>query len=721
MQLINNIGRPSFSAIQKVIISAGIVFFLSGCAQFRGPAYKLAESDRETFNKPMRAPKDQQSKENQNDLETSKEDSEENTPNLSIIKPPMMSVADASAVAQEITLPKLSNAEITRQTYNNLPLPVFINEAYGNQLGLDFIIQPSVRQAPDLVTLRLNSLLSQKDFYVLVSKTLANYGITIFERDNVLVFDYSADASPDSAPIIVTGEALPEVPSENRPVFYIYPLKALRTPEIRSLLSNMFPKKDVEISEDLARNALIISGKLSKVKQAAEAAKLFDRAPMSGMYNAIFKPKVGSIVDLASNLEQVLKAEGFSLRDASGPSAIKLLPLESTGQLIVFTKSQDVLDYIIEWAERLEFQQREDVQNRVFTYQVRNTQALHIVQLLSTLGIAQNNFGSSNRSSNREAGAASSGMTNSGVNSSTSKNRDGNASVDGESTALFAVDEQLNTILFSGSGKDWVRALSMIEQLDRPAPSVMIEVILAEVSLEESEESAIEWLFKAAAGRFDVVGSTLGSLGVSGGGFNLNLSNSGQTRAALNFLYDNSRSTIRSRPRLMVKSGEEASINVGDRVPIITQTATSQLTEALTQNVSYVDTGVILDVKPIVHASGMVDIIINQELSEAINTESSAINSPTIRTRSIQTTLSLKDGGSVLIGGLIRSNDGGGERGIPVLGKLPVVGNLFKGQNSEVRRTELMIMIIPYILNSPDEAEDLVDELQENRIRELGF
>jgi general secretion pathway protein D len=172
----------------------------------------------------------------------------------------------------------------------------------------------------------------------------------------------------------------------------------------------------------------------------------------------------------------------------------------------------------------------------------------------------------------------------------------------------------------------------------------------------------------------------------------------------------------------MVKSGEEASINIGDRVPIITQTSTSTNSEfaPVIQSVSYQETGVILDVKPIVHASGMVDIEISQELSEAVNTESSAINSPTIRTRSIKTTLSLKDGGSVLIGGLIRSNDAGGERGIPVLGRLPIIGNLFKGKNSEVRRTELMIMIIPYILNSPDEAESLVDELQEARMRGLG-
>lgn len=705
---------PLTLSITRVVIRTVMLIFLltllGACAQFRGPAYQMSQNEISEFDKPLRAPKVQPAPQGPAMVE---ENPEQPNTELTVITPPLMSIPEAKNVAEQMVLPKLSNDAVNRQTYNNMPLPVFINEAYGNQLGLDFVIQPSVSKAPDLVSLRLNSLLPQKDFYVLVTNTLANYGVTVFEQDGVLVFDYSADAAADSTPIIVTGEALPEVPSENRPIFYIYPLEVLRTSEVRNVLSNIFSKNDVAISDDVTFNALVFKGKASKVKQAVEATKLFDRAPMSGMYNAILKPALISVSDLSLSLESVLTTEGFSVRKGAGASAVKLLPLESIGQLVVFTKSESVRDYIIDWAKRFEAQKQTEVENGVFTYQVRNTQAEHVVSLLSTLGIAQGDFAGTASSQDNERGS------NPAVNRAPVSNNN-NASSEVQ-RGRFAVDNKLNTILFSGSGKAWVQALSMIEKLDKPAPSVMIEVILAEVSLEESEESAIEWLFNAAAGRFDVVGSTLGSLGVSGGGLSLNLSNSGQTRAALNFLYDNSRSTIRSRPRLMVKSGEEASINIGDRVPIITQTSTSTNSEfaPVVQNVSYQETGVILDVQPTVHASGMVDIVINQELSEAVNTESSAINSPTIRTRSIQTTLSLRDGGSVLIGGLIRSNDAGGERGVPVLGKLPIIGKLFKGENSEVRRTELMIMIIPYILNSPDEAESLVDELQKARMRDF--
>jgi general secretion pathway protein D len=336
MQNVKTSKQTSHLAKRGLIVFFGLIL-LGGCAQFRGPAYQMSQEENDNFDKPLRAPKQQRAIKNTDIIAVERDG---RSTELVIIKPPQLSMAAAKTVAEEMVLPKLSNDGVNRQTYNNLPLPVFINEAYGNQLGLDFVIQPSVRQAPDLVTLRLNSLLSQKDFYVLVTKTLANYGVTVFEQDNVLVFDYSADASPDAAPIIVTGEALPEVPSENRPIFYIYPLKAVRTPEIRGLLSNMFSKKDLTISEDITRNALIISGKLSKVKQAVEAARLFDQAPMSGMFNAIVQPTISPVVELTDNLQQILTAEGFSVRGASGSSAIKLLPLMSTGQLIIFTKSQ---------------------------------------------------------------------------------------------------------------------------------------------------------------------------------------------------------------------------------------------------------------------------------------------------------------------------------------------------------------------------------------------
>jgi len=495
---------------------------------------------------------------------------------------------------------------------------------------------------------------------------------------------------------------LPEVPSGSRPVFQIYPLTSVSTPEVRGLLSQIFPKNSLDIIEDISRNALILKGNRKKVKEAVDAITILDRPAMAGMESAIIRPVINSVEELSASLFQILETEGYRIKNGSSNSPIRLLPLSTTGQLIVFTKSKEVLDYIIGWAKTLESQRQSEVQKGLFSYQVQSTQATHIVDLLRQLGVAQGGAGAV--ATSNEAGSASNASTSAASSSAQGR---------------YAVDEQLNTILFSGSGKDWLQALNMIKRLDKPAPSVMIEVILAEVTLDEEDQSAIEWLAKGAVDSLDVVGKTLGGLGYTGAGLDLTFSNAGDTRLALNFLYRNTRSTIRSRPRIMVKSGQEASIDVGDRVPIITGNVQSTVTNnaSIVQQVSYVDTGVLLDIKPTVHATGFVDIEISQELSEATIDENPTINSPTISTRSINTTLTLRDGGSVLIGGLIRSSDSEAETGVPVLGKLPGIGKLFRGDSGTQRRTELMVMIIPYILNGPDEAESLRDELQKDRMQ----
>ncbi|APD87571.1 type II and III secretion system protein [Alteromonas sp. Mex14] len=687
------------SAKRAIAISIASSLLLS-CASFKGPAYQLAQKDKETFTKPLRDAK-QLTDENGEALIQPVDDA---TPQgeLSIIRPPELQLKQASEEADNEIIESLSTESVRQQSFDNISIPAFINEAFGNQLGLDFVIQPSISQAPDLISMRINSQMSQKDFYALTTKTLNQYGVTTYIQDDVLVFDYSSNAADNEVPLIASGRALPEVPSGSRPVFQIYPLTSVSTPEVRGLLSQIFAKNSLDIIEDISRNALILKGSRKKVKEAVEAITILDRPAMAGMESAIIRPVINSVEELSASLFQILETEGYKIKNGSSNSPIRLLPLSTTGQLIVFAKSKEVLDYIIDWAKTLESQRQSEVQKGLFSYQVQSTQATHIVDLLRQLGVAQGGVGAA--ATNNESGNAPNVSSN--VGSSNAQGR-------------YAVDEQLNTILFSGSGKDWLQALNMIKRLDKPAPSVMIEVILAEVTLDEEDQSAIEWLAKGAVDSFDVVGKTLGGLGYTGAGLDLTFSNAGDTRLALNFLYRNTRSTIRSRPRVMVKSGQEASIDVGDRVPIITSNVQSTVTNnaSIVQQVSYVDTGVLLDIKPTVHATGFVDIEISQELSEATIDENPTINSPTISTRSINTTLTLRDGGSVLIGGLIRSSDSEAETGVPVLGKLPGIGKLFRGDSGTQRRTELMVMIIPYILNGPDEAESLRDELQKDRMQ----
>jgi general secretion pathway protein D len=686
------------ATIKTPILFGLTTLLLSSCSLLNTPLDQVSENDDNIFTSPMRDPKIFQDVITETTTTIS---SAETGANIKLA--PVLAVKGTAESAPLFVTPKLPNTLVSRLNFNNMPLSAFINEIFSNQLSLDYVLGPSIGDITDLVTMRLNNKVSHADLYGLASRTLRAYGVTTALRDDVLFFSYSGETSNEEIPLLLTGRALPTVPSTNRPIFYIYPLQAVRTPTVRSLLTGMFNTKELIVDEDAMRNALVFRGPQSLVNQAVEATRLLDLPVMKGMLSRVFKPSLNNVVNLADNLERVLNAQGYSVTQPPGIAAIRLLPLESVNQLVIFTRSSEVLEHVLAWAQTLEEEEYSQVEYGLFNYQVQSTSALHIVETIRTLGIASFTSPTSQVTS-QPGGIRSSPNTTTTTNNS------------------FAVDEQLNTILFSGNGNDWLQVLTIIKTLDKPTPSVMVEVILAEVQLKDVRQRGIEWLANSATNQFGINFGTLDGLGVGGSGFRLTLDNAGQTRALLNFFYNNEKAVIRSRPRLMVKSGGTGTIDVGNEIPIIT-TNTKSLDNPnapLVQNISYRKTGVLLDIKPIVHAAGFVEIEISQELSEAIATSSSNIDSPTIINRKLTTTVTLQDGGSVLIGGLISSNSSKGSRGVPFFGQLPILKEFFSGRTNDQLRTELMIMIIPYILSTPNEAEGLGDELQRARMKLLS-
>ncbi|ABG41742.1 type II and III secretion system protein [Paraglaciecola sp. T6c] len=695
----------TFHGCNRQLSLALITACLASCANLKGAGYEAAQQDDVIFSQPMRPPKTLPDSDVYVPLDKTIEAQE----TIDVLTAPNINSNVAAVKAREAVMPELSSELVNRLTFNNMPIPVYINEIFGNQLGLNFVIEPSLKNAEDLVTMRLNQAVDQKNLYELATQTLKSYGVTTSIKNNAILFSFSENAGNET-PLLISGRTLPEVPSNSRPLFYVYPLQSVTTPMIRSWLSQMFPKKELEIKEDIYQNALIFIGPNRAIEQAVAAAKLLDKPAMQDMFSRIIRPTLSDVNDLANNLENVLKAEGYAVRQSDGASAIRLLALSSVNQLVVFAKSENVLNHVIDWAKTLETEQHKKVDKGLFSYPVQSTQATHIVDILNSLGVADYKSNNSDKSNT--------------TNSNNSAPRTSNYpdALEEDVKGRYAVDEQLNTILYSGSGKDWLQILPVIKKLDKPAASVMVEVILAEVQLNDSEDTGVEWLANSSLGRFGITSSTIGGLGLGASGFNMTLDSAGQTRAMLNLFYKNEKANIRSRPRLMVKSGGEASIDVGNEIPVITSNSqsTTDSDAVVLQTISYRKTGVLLEVKPTVHASGFVDIEITQELSEATETSSSDIDSPTILNRKISTTVTLRDGGSVLLGGLISSTTSTGTQGVPILGRLPMIGKLFSTDSNAQDRTELMIMIIPYILNSPDEAEQLTDELQKARIDKLS-
>ena len=161
-----------------------------------------------------------------------------------------------------------------------------------------------------------------------------------------------------------------------------------------------------------------------------------------------------------------------------------------------------------------------------------------------------------------------------------------------------------------------------------------------------------------------------------------------------------------------------AKVDVGMDVPIVTsQQSSSELSSGgdtgILQSIEYRKTGILLSVKPIVYSGNRVDLKVSQEMSEVSSTKSSDVQSPSILTRRIETNLSLQDGGSVLLGGLIQTNTTTDTSGVPYLMDIPWLGKLFRVDSDSDRRTETMMLIVPYVIDDNEDAKAVTQAMHD--------
>lgn len=581
--------------------------------------------------------------------------------------------------------PSLSHSQPVSINVENIPLPSFINEVFGNLLKLSFEIAPALQKTKDLVTLRVVEPQKPLELYNIAKKVLINYGVDIEVEDKLLRFVVGNKNANKTPPLLISGRTLPNVPLSHRPIFQFVPLTAVRNTMVAGTLRGLYSGSKLNISEDPNRNAILLKGTPNLVNQAIEAIKFLDQPYMRGRHSIRINPVFLSAAELAQQLNQVLTAEGYASAVGARHGSIILLPMNTINAVIIFSVDRKILNHVLSWATAIDtpgYLKNKKNKLNIYFYAVKNTQAENIATVLSSL----------------------------------LKNQV--ASKPGEKiVSNLVVDKTRNALIYQGDSDAWTELLPIIKKMDKPAKLVLVEVTVAQIILTDVERFGVEWILQNMG-----IGSLAGTLStgldlekVSGSGLTYRLNNAGKARVLLNALAENKRASVLSSPRLMVKSGETASINVGEQVPIVTSQSSDPNTQqegssAILQQIQYRNTGVILEVKPVVHAENRVDLDITQEVSSAGD---SAANTPTITSRKVQTSLSLSDGGSILIGGLISTNVDTTNTGIPILKDVPVVGHLFSSDSITKNRSELLIMITPYIINEDKDAEEITENFRQ--------
>jgi general secretion pathway protein D len=276
------------------------------------------------------------------------------------------------------------------------------------------------------------------------------------------------------------------------------------------------------------------------------------------------------------------------------------------------------------------------------------------------------------------------------------------------------VDEVNNAVIMFGTPRDYAVIEQALRQLDVMPAQVMIEAAITEVSLTDDLRFGVQWNFTTGSSNFTLSESASGNPTRNLPGFSYFLSKN-DIQATLNALEERTNVKVVSAPKLMVLNNQTAALQVGDQVPIQTQQATSveNPDAPIVNSIEYRDTGVILRITPRVNAGGVVLLDISQEVSDLSSRTVAGISSPIISTRRIATSIAAMDGQVLALGGLFRDSRSFGKNGLPILSRIPVLGSLLFGNTRNMQqRTELIILLKPHVVRSPDDGRAVTEELR---------
>ena len=611
----------------------------------------------------------------------------------------------------------------------------------GDMLGQNYVIAPDVQGTVTLATPRpvspaeaislLEQVLGWSDARMVY--TDGRYNIVPVER-----------ALPGNvAPR--TGSAAGARGFEVRTV----PLRYVSAEEMRKILEP-YARPDAIVGTDNARNVISIGGSATELENYLRTIEIFDVDWLAGMSVGVFPLETGRAAQVVQDLEQVFGEEAES--PVSG--MFRFMPIEGANAVMVITPQAEYLEHVRQWLERID---GAGAGVRLYTHELKYIRARDLanrlaevfggagpedepgtdgrggpslmpgsraMELSSDGGSARDGL-SSGRGAARGGGRGGAAAVIAGMADELALDEqvDGNASarlrVQGDPVGVSAVEET-NALLVRTTPRAWKSIREVIDQLDVMPMQVHIEAQVLEVQLSGALEYGVNWFFEravtdaglpSARGR-DTWSTLAGSVqSARGDPAGLAWTFLGRDAAAVVGALDEVTDiNMLQTPSVVVRNNAEATFNVGSSIPIASVSVNPGLGSDNTYSqVEYIDTGVILKVRPRVTRDGLVFLEIVQEVSSP-GAVADVLGNVRIDTRRLKTEAAISSGETVMLAGLIRDSVARGSSGFPGLSRIPVIGGLFGTQSSETRREETVVLLTPTIVRNPMEARNLTDE-----------
>jgi general secretion pathway protein D len=624
------------------------------------------------------------------------------------------------------------NGKVTLN-FANAEIRDVIDIVLGDTLGLNYIIDPGVQGT---VTVRTSQPMSRADVIPALENILALSGVAL-----TLVGGTYMVVPQDMA----AGLSTPLVSPADRQLargygINIIPLSYASASAMQEILEPFVAPGSLRA--DSARNLLIYSGSGADARDLIEMVKVFDVDGMRGMSFALFPVQVADPKTLVADLETVFLQEGGSPVEG----LIRFVPVERLSAVLAISPRSIYLDRAQTWIERLD-RGVEGAGRRIFVYYVENVRAADLADILGQVfegraapsreerraslapGLTPVELQSEQRAAQPEGVAEGAEATPSParVRQTAAPEAGVGQAVGGlleESDIRIIADETSNSVLILSTAAEFRMIEATLKKLDVLPLQVLIEATIAEVGLNDQLRYGLQWFFESGDFEASLTQAASGAVDAILPGFNFIADFSSEARVVLSALTEITDVKVISSPSLMVLDNQSARLQVGDQVPVATAALTTAESITVTGDTSIrseiqlVDTGVILEVTPRVNPGGLVTMEVSQEVSTAVPTTTSDLESPTIQQRQIESVVAVQSGDTVALGGLIIDEDSEAVTGVPLLSDIPILGNLFKTTTETNRRVELLVLITPRVVQSRIDNQKITDELRQ-RLRAI--
>ena len=639
--------------------------------------------------------------------------------------------------------------------WENVPVQEVVKAILGDLMQENYVIAPGVQGS---VTFATSKPISADQALGVLEMVLAWNGAAIVHKDGRYTVLPLAQALP--------GNLTPRIGPPSLARGYevrVVPLQYVAPTEMQKILTP-YVRQGAIVSADNARGMLVLAGNAAELANYIATVEVFDVNWLEGMSVGIFPLERVDAKEIVPELDKIF-GEG-----AGTPMAgmFRFLPIERMNAVLVITPQPEYLAEAEKWLGRLD-RGGSDAGSQLYVYYVKNVKATDLAEKLSEVFTGSK---TTTRTTTASVGAVVPGVESVEISSLNAPNRDaqvqqetktetttdvtpnvspvapvaptpgageGISIVESENIKITAIEES-NALMIRATSAEYDSIERAIQRLDIVPLQVVIEAKILQVDLTDNLQFGVKWAFENSRLGEDTFGfrtrvrgfgsanegrdswvSYAGAIGDSGA-LTWTFVNTA-AEAMLSALQTDGRTEILSAPSLVVLNNKEASINVGQQLPVVSSfigggglDPNNPGTGNPAFNQSYVqfrDVGVILSVTPRVNPGGLVFLEIKQEKSSPGSGPVVGGNI-SVNKQTIETEIAVQSGETVLLGGLIDDSEQRNKDGVPGLSKIPIIGRLFGSTSLNKKRTELLVLITPTVIENSQQARDVTEAYREN-------